>query len=188
MCCGSVWIDAKARRRKVWKPLPGECPALPQTVAARRSTQVSLPIAFLLTCSRLLSAQTVYTSLALWLVKKQIDEAKERLTPQEIASQLNVVSLVEMREVPEVVFEAEPLDADLFNRFVLCRDESRPRSDGNYMPRCRIPPSHRTAFPIHRCFLCQRTAHRSSWPTCLCSFPTIAFLLATDALRCRFEL
>jgi len=95
-----------------------------------------------------LSAQTVYTSLALWLVKKQMDEAKERLTPQEIASQVNVVSLIEMREVPEVVFEAEPLDADLFNRFVLCRDESRPRSDGNYMPRCRIPPSHRTAFPI----------------------------------------
>jgi hypothetical protein len=74
-------------------------------------------------------AQAVYENLALLLVKEQLAQKAKAMDRT-----LDIVSLIEMRDDAEVIFESMPLDGNLFNMLVKRRDLCRPSSHGNYIP------------------------------------------------------
>ena len=71
-------------------------------------------------------SQAVFGMLALDFV------AKQRVTRE--GSDTDVVSLVLMRDSAEVVFEREPMDLVLYDKFVGLHDDGEPRSHGHYLP------------------------------------------------------
>jgi len=77
-------------------------------------------------------AQEVYETLAQYLVKEQIEKMRHYHSGQRLP--LDVVSLIEMRDEAEIVFEAIPIDSHLFNTLMERRKTCRPSSHGNYMP------------------------------------------------------
>eukprot|EP00282_Hemiselmis_andersenii_P035154 CAMPEP_0169443004 /NCGR_PEP_ID=MMETSP1042-20121227/9126_1 /TAXON_ID=464988 /ORGANISM="Hemiselmis andersenii, Strain CCMP1180" /LENGTH=724 /DNA_ID=CAMNT_0009554207 /DNA_START=221 /DNA_END=2396 /DNA_ORIENTATION=+ len=97
-------------------------------------------------------SETVYTSLALYLVKQILEQGKQ-LEPEVRERQINVVSVVEMRDEPEVVFEAELLDEEMFNKFLRRRDEARSWKDGNYLPSLAAAEKLLHKFPHGGCAL-----------------------------------
>ncbi|CAM9600243.1 unnamed protein product [Ectocarpus sp. 4 AP-2014] len=71
-------------------------------------------------------SMAVFGTLALDFVGKQ------RLSGE--ATDRDAVSLVLMRDSAEIVFEREPMDLVLYNKFVGLHDQSRPRSHGMFLP------------------------------------------------------
>jgi hypothetical protein len=71
-------------------------------------------------------ADAVFCCIATEFIEEQIFSGQARLT--------DVLTLIEMRETPEVVFSAEPLSKVSFNMVLRRRSETKPRGHGNYGP------------------------------------------------------